>query len=398
MTKDTTTPARSGPLAGLRILELGTMIAGPVVGTLLADFGAEVIKIEQPGTGDTLRQIGPFEQGESLYWNVEGRNKKSVTLDLRLPEGQALLRDLARQADAVVENFRPGTLAKWGLDYAELARANPRIVMLSISGFGQTGPNASRAAYDRIALAFGGLMHLTGYPDRPPLKSGNSLADYQSALFGAFALMMALYQRDACGGPGQHIDLALLDVQVAALANQTANHLIGGTVPRRMGNAHPNIVPYQDFPTADGDMILAIGNDGQFARFCAVAGRPEWAADERYASNAARVANRAALIPLLRQATVMRSTAEWIAALESEAVPCGPINRIDQVFADPQVIARGLRVDLPHPLAGSVPGVANPIRLSATPVTYRSAPPRLGQDTAEVLADWLGEVAADGSA
>lgn len=202
MTKDTTTPARSGPLAGLRILELGTMIAGPVVGTLLADFGAEVIKIEQPGTGDTLRQIGPFEQGESLYWNVEGRNKKSVTLDLRLPEGQALLRDLARQADAVVENFRPGTLTKWGLNYAELARANPRIVMLSISGFGQTGPNASQAAYDRIALAFGGLMHLTGYPDRPPLKSGNSLADYQSALFGAFALMMALYQRDACGGRG----------------------------------------------------------------------------------------------------------------------------------------------------------------------------------------------------
>ncbi|ACB34844.1 L-carnitine dehydratase/bile acid-inducible protein F [Leptothrix cholodnii SP-6] len=401
--------AAPGALAGLKVLDLSRVLAGPWAGQLLADLGADVVKVERPGLGDDTRTWGPpwlkdaegRDTSDAAYFFCANRNKRSVAIDLADPAGAALVRRLAAQADVVLENFKVDGLKACGLDHATLCAAHPRLIYCSITGFGQTGPYAPRAGYDFLIQGMGGLMSVTGRADGEqgagPQKVGVALTDVMTGLYATIGVLAALAHRER-SGCGQHIDLALLDVQVAALANQTANHLIGGTVPRRMGNAHPNIVPYQDFPTADGDMILAIGNDGQFARFCAVAGRPEWAADERYASNAARVANRAALIPLLRQATVMRSTAEWIAALESEAVPCGPINRIDQVFADPQVIARGLRVDLPHPLAGSVPGVANPIRLSATPVTYRSAPPRLGQDTAEVLADWLGEVAADGSA
>jgi crotonobetainyl-CoA:carnitine CoA-transferase CaiB-like acyl-CoA transferase len=388
-------------LQGLKVLDLSRVLAGPWAGQLLADLGADVVKVERPGAGDDTRGWGPpwlkDAQGQdttdAAYFFSANRNKRSVTIDIGLPEGQALVRRLALQADVVLENFKVGGLKQYGLDHASLCALNPRLIHCSITGFGQTGPYAARAGYDFLIQGMGGLMSVTGVPDGEPgagpQKVGVALTDIMTGLYATIAVLAALAHRERTG-QGQHIDLALLDVQIACLANQTANHLIGGVVPRRMGNAHPNIVPYQDFPTADGDMILAIGNDSQFAKFCAVAGRSEWAADARFATNAARVTNRAALIPLLRQATVMRSSAEWMSLLEAAGVPCGPINRLDQVFADPQVQARGLRIDLPHPVAGSVPGVANPIRLSASPVSYRNAPPTLGQHSDEVLAQWLG--------
>ena len=394
----------AGALSHLRVLDLSRVLAGPWCTQNLADMGADVIKIEKPGEGDDTRHWGPpffpDAQGQptsnACYFVSCNRNKRSVTVDMATPEGQELIRELARQSDVVVENFKTGGLARYGLDYASLSALNPRLIYCSVTGFGQTGPYAPRAGYDFLIQGMGGLMSVTGRSDAEdgagPQKVGVALTDILTGLHAVIGVLAALRHRDLTG-EGQHIDLALLDVQVAALANQTANWLIGGVVPKRMGNAHPNIVPYQDFPTLDGDMILAIGNDGQFARFCEVAGHAEWATDTRFTTNAARVANRAVLIPLMRQATVMRTTRDWIAALESKAVPCGPINRLDEVFADPQVTARGLRVDLPHPVAGSVPGVANPIRLSATPVVHRSAPPTLGQHTDEVLADWLDEPA-----
>jgi crotonobetainyl-CoA:carnitine CoA-transferase CaiB-like acyl-CoA transferase len=391
-----------GALTGLKVLDLSRVLAGPWAGQLLADLGADVVKVERPGLGDDTRSWGPpwlkdtdgDDTSDAAYFFCTNRNKRSVAIDLADPAGAALVRRLAAQADVVLENFKVGGLSAYGLDHETLCAANPRLIYCSITGFGQTGPYAQRAGYDFLIQGMGGLMSVTGRADGEegagPQKVGVALTDVMTGLYATIGVLAALAHRER-SGCGQHIDMALLDVQVATLANQATSHLIGGGVPRRMGNAHPNIVPYQDFPTADGDMILAIGNDGQFARFCAVAGHPQWALDERYASNPARVAHRTTLIPLLRQTTVMRTTDEWIAALESEAVPCGPINRIDQVFADPQVQARGLRITLPHPAAGQVPGVANPIRLSATPVTYRSAPPLLGQHTAEVLADWLGD-------
>ena len=298
----------------------------------------------------------------------------------------------------VLENFKVGGLKPYGLDADSLRALNPRLVVCSITGFGQTGPYATRAGYDFLVQGMGGLMSLTGRADGEegagPQKVGVALTDILTGLYATVAVQAALAERER-SGLGQHIDLALLDVQVACLANQASNYLAGGVVPRRMGNAHPNIVPYQDFPTADGDMILAIGNDGQFARFCEIAGHAEWARDERFATNPARVAHRATLIPLLRQTTVLRTTREWIDALEAAAVPCGPINRLDEVFADPQVVARGLRIDLPHPLAGKVPLVANPVRFSASPVDHGRPPPLRGQHTDEVVAEWLGSACDD---
>ena len=388
-------------LNGLKVLDLSRVLAGPWAGQMLADLGADVVKVERPGSGDDTRTWGPpwlkdadgRDTSDAAYFFCANRNKRSVAIDMATPDGQALLQRLAAEADVVLENFKVGGLKQYGLDHETLCARHPRLIYCSITGFGQTGPYAPRAGYDFLIQGMGGLMSVTGRSDAEegagPQKVGVALTDVMTGLHAAIGILAALQHRDRTG-EGQHIDLALLDVQVAALANQAGNHLISGRVPQRMGNAHPNIVPYQDFPTADGDMILAIGNDGQFVRFCEVAGRAEWAADERFATNAARVANRGVLIPLLRQTTVMRTTREWVAALESKAVPCGPINRLDEVFADPQVIARGLRVELPHPVAGVVPGVANPIRLSGTPVVYRSAPPRLGAHTAGVLADWLG--------
>jgi len=400
---------QAGALQGIKVLDLSRVLAGPWAGQMLADLGADVVKVERPGAGDDTRAWGPpwlkDEQGrdtrDAAYFFCANRNKRSVAIDIATPEGQALVRQLAAQADVLLENFKVGGLKQYGLDFDSLKAVNPRLIYCSITGFGQNGPYAQRPGYDFLIQGMGGLMSVTGPAESPradgeplpegqgPQKVGVALVDIMTGLYASIGVLAALQHRHATG-EGQHIDLALLDVQVAALANQTANYLIGGRVPRRMGNAHPNIVPYQDFPTADGDMIVAVGNDGQFARLAESAGHAEWATDERFSTNAARVANRATLIPLLRQATVLRTTREWIERLEAAGVPCGPINRLDEVFADPQVLARGLRVELPHPVAGSVPGVANPIRLSASPVAYRTAPPTLGQHTDEVLKDWLG--------
>ena len=390
-----------GALAGLKVLDLSRVLAGPWASQMLGDLGADVVKVERPEVGDDTRRWGPpwvadaqgADSDQAAYFQCANRNKRSLVIDMATPEGQAQIRALASRADVVLENFKVGGLKAYGLDADSLRALNPRLIYCSITGFGQTGPYAPRAGYDFLIQGMGGLMSLTGRADSEegagPQKVGVALVDIMTGLYASIAVLAALNHRHA-SGEGQHIDLALLDVQVATLANQAANYLTSGVAPRRMGNAHPNIVPYQDFPTADGDMILAIGNDGQFAKFCAVAGHAEWAQDERFASNPARVAHRATLIPLLRQATVMKPTAEWIALLEAAGVPCGPINRLPEVFADPQVQARGLRIDLPHPAFGSVPLVANPIRLSATPVQYRQAPPTLGEHTEAVLADWLG--------
>ncbi len=392
--------AAAGALAHLRVLDLSRVLAGPWASQLLGDLGADVIKIERPGEqgrgGDDTRGWGPpwladgagRPSADAAYFLCANRNKRSLTVDITQAAGQQIVRELAARCDVVLENFKVGGLAAYGLDYASLASLNPRLVYCSITGFGQDGPYAARAGYDFLIQGMGGLMSITGRADDEdgagPQKVGVALTDILTGLYAGNAILAALAHRDRTG-QGQHIDLALLDVQVACLANQAMNYLVSGRAPRRLGNGHPNIVPYQDFPTADGDMILAIGNDGQFARFCAIAGHPEWAADERFATNAARVRQRAALIPLLRQATVMKTTAAWIALLEQAAVPCGPINDLAGVFADPQVVHRGLHVDMPHAAGGVAPQVANPIRFSATPVGYRLAPPLLGQDTDQVL-------------
>ena len=390
-----------GALAGLKVLDLSRVLAGPWASQLLGDLGADVIKVEKPGAdgkgGDDTRGWGPpwLADGagkpttDAAYFLCTNRNKRSLTVDMTRPEGQAILRELAAQSDVVLENFKVGGLKAYGLDYASLAALNPKLVYCSITGFGQDGPYAARAGYDFLIQGMGGLMSVTGRADDEegagPQKVGVALTDILTGLYATIAIQAALVHREQ-SGRGQHIDLALLDVQVACLANQAMNYLVSGRAPRRMGNGHPNIVPYQDFPTADGDMILAIGNDGQFARFCDIAGHAAWAADPR------RVAGE--LIPLLRQATVMKTTAQWIALLENAAVPCGPINDLAAVFADPQVLHRGLRVDLPHAAGGTAPQVANPIRFSATPIGYRHAPPLLGQDTEAILGE-LGRSAED---
>ena len=394
-------PPRRAPLDGIRVLDLSRVLAGPWCGQLLADLGADVVKVERPQGGDDTRAWGPPNlkdadgkpTSESAYYLCTNRNKRSITIDIAQPSGQALIRRLAARADVVIENFKCGGLAKYGLDYPALAASNPRLVYCSITGFGQTGPYAARAGYDLLIQGMGGLMSITGRADTDegggPQKVGVALTDIMTGLYATIAVQAALAERER-SGRGQHIDLALLDVQVACLANQASNFLAGGVVPRRMGNAHPNIVPYQDFQTADGYMILAVGNDAQFARFCEVAGHAEWARDERFASNPQRVAHRAELIAMIREATLKRTTREWVEALEAAGVPCGPINRIDQVFEDAQVRARGLCIELPHAAAGVVPLVANPIRLSETPVEYRRAPPMLGEHSQQVLQDWLG--------
>ena len=390
-----------GALSHLRVLDLSRVLAGPWAGQILADLGAEVIKIERPGNGDDTRAWGPpflknsrgENTSEAAYYLSANRNKQSVTIDFTQPEGQKLVRELAAKSDIVIENFKVGGLKAYGLDYESLQLENPRLIYCSITGFGQTGPYAKRAGYDFMIQGLGGLMSLTGRPEGEdgagPVKVGVALTDILTGLYSTSAILAALAHRDQ-GGPGQHIDMALLDVQVACLANQAMNYLTTGVSPRRLGNAHPNIVPYQDFPTADGDFILTVGNDSQFRKFAEVAGHPQWTDDPRFSTNKQRVAHRAELIPLIRQATVFKTTAEWVAALEVAGVPCGPINDVAQVFADPQVQFRGLKVELPHALGGSVPQVASPIRLSATPVEYRRAPPLLGEHTLEVLTGVLG--------
>ncbi|MEP1895004.1 MAG: CaiB/BaiF CoA-transferase family protein [Alloalcanivorax venustensis] len=388
-------------LDGLRVLDLSRVLAGPWAGQILGDLGAEVIKVERPGRGDDTRAWGPpylnDDQGaptsESAYYLSANRNKQSVTIDITRPEGQRLVKQLVAESDVLLENFKVGGLKRYGLDYESLAAINPRLIYCSITGFGQDGPYAERPGYDFLIQGMGGLMSITGQPGGEPgggpVKAGVALTDITTGLYAAIAVLAAVNHRHQ-SGEGQHIDMALLDVQVATLANQAMNFLTSGTAPTRMGNAHPNIVPYQTFPAADGDIILTIGNDDQFARFCDAAGRPEWASDERYASNAARVANRDTLIPALRQTTVMKTTAEWLRLLEDAGVPGGPVNTIEQVFQDPQVQHRGLRIDLSHPLTQSVPLVGSPLRLSGSPVRYQAAPPLLGEHTAEVLTGLLG--------
>ncbi|WP_165678052.1 CaiB/BaiF CoA transferase family protein [Metapseudomonas otitidis] len=391
----------AGALSHIRVLDLSRVLAGPWSGQILADLGADVIKVERPGSGDDTRAWGPpylkdadgRDTSEAAYFLSANRNKQSVTIDFTLTEGQELVRRLAAESDILIENFKVGGLAAYGLDYESLKAINPRLIYCSITGFGQFGPYAKRAGYDFMIQGLGGLMSLTGRADQEegagPVKVGVALTDILTGLYSSVAILAALTARETTGR-GQHIDMALLDVQVACLANQAMNYLTTGVPPRRLGNAHPNIVPYQDFPTADGDFILTVGNDGQFRKFCEVAGHPEWADDPRFASNKARVANRAELIPLIRQATVFKTTTEWVAALEAVGVPCGPINDLAAVFEDPQVLARGLKVELPHALAGAVAQVASPLRLSDTPVEYRMAPPRLGEHTASVLERVLG--------
>lgn len=391
----------SGALSHLRVLDLSRVLAGPWCGQNLADLGAEVIKVERPKVGDDTRHWGPpylrdgegRDTSEAAYFLAANRNKQSLTLDFTQAEGQRLVRELAARSDILIENFKVGGLAAYGLDYASLKAINPRLIYCSITGFGQSGPYAKRAGYDFMIQGLGGLMSLTGQPDGGegggPVKVGVALTDILTGLYATVAVLAALAHRDKTG-EGQHIDMALLDVQVACLANQAMNYLTTGVSPKRLGNAHPNIVPYQAFPTADGDLILTVGNDSQFRKFCEVAGHPEWGADPRFASNGQRVAHRAELIPLIRQATVFRTTAQWVGLLEAAGVPCGPVNDLQQVFADPQVIARGLRLDLPHPLAGNTPQVASPLRLSASPVEYRQAPPLLGEHTERVLGEVLG--------
>lgn len=390
-----------GALSHLRVLDLSRVLAGPWAGQILADLGADVIKIERPGNGDDTRAWGPpFLKGvdgtntsEAAYYLSANRNKQSVTIDFTRPEGQKLIRELVAKSDIVIENFKVGGLKAYGLDYQSLQAENPRLIYCSITGFGQTGPYAKRAGYDFMIQGLGGLMSLTGRPEGEdgagPVKVGVALTDILTGLYSTSAILAALAHRDQ-SGIGQHIDMALLDVQVACLANQAMNYLTTGIAPCRLGNAHPNIVPYQDFPTADGDFILTVGNDSQFRKFAEVAGQPQWADDPRFSSNKQRVAHRAELIPLIRQATVFKTTTEWVSALESAGVPCGPINDVAQVFADPQVQARGLAISLPHALGGVVPQVASPIRLSLTPVEYRRAPPLLGEHTLEVLTQVLG--------
>jgi crotonobetainyl-CoA:carnitine CoA-transferase CaiB-like acyl-CoA transferase len=361
------------PLAGLKVLELARILAGPWAGQLLADLGAEVIKVERPGVGDDTRHWGPpfAEDGAAAYFHACNRGKKSVAIDLESEAGQEQVRALASDADVLIENFKVGGLAKYGLDHASLSSANPGLVYCSITGFGQTGPYASRAGYDFIIQGMGGAMSLTGEPDGEPQKSGVAYADLFTGLYSTVAILAALRERDHTGR-GAHIDMALLDSQVSVLANQALNWMVSGKVPHRMGNGHANLVPYQAFKVADGEVIVAVGNDRQFERLCAILELEELAADERFRTNPARVVNRAELIPILAEAMLSRSRAEFSEALEAAGIPAGPINPIDAVFADPQVVARGLQLDLP--------GLASPIVIDGKRQVAERGSPRLGED------------------
>lgn len=387
-------------LNGVRVLDLSRVLAGPWATQLLADLGADVIKIERPGSGDDTRAWGPpFVGGEggaprqSAYFLCTNRAKRSVCVDLASAEGQQIIRELASQSDVLVENFRVGGLARYGLGYPALKQEQPGLIYCSITGYGQTGPYRDRASYDFITQGLGGLMSITGQPDcqagAGPMKVGVALVDIITGLYAATAILAALHHRSHTG-EGQHIDLALLDCLVASLANQASSYLVSGKNPDRIGNAHPSIVPYQVFSASDGEIILAVGNDEQFKRFCTTAGCPELCQDPRYETNAQRVLNRTTLIPILQQIIRTRSRAQWIEALLDTGVPAGPINSLSEVFADLQVQHRSLAVTLQHHRLGTLPGVACPIRLSSTPVTYEQAPPLLGEHTGEVLTSLLG--------
>ncbi len=388
-------------LGHLRVLDLTRVLAGPWCTQLLADLGADVIKIERPGSGDDTRAWGPpylkdaegRDTSEAAYYLAANRGKRSVTVDISKPAGQRLLRQLAERSDIVIENYKVGQLAKYGLDYPSLAALNPRLVYCSITGFGQDGPYRDRAGYDFIIQAMSGFMSITGErDDRPgggPQKAGVAITDLMTGMYAAVAILAAVAQRER-SGRGQYIDLALFDSAVAMLANMNMNYLVTGVPPGRVGNAHANIVPYQVFAAADGHVVVAVCNDSQFGRFCEIAGCAELAADPRFARNADRVRHRDVLVPLLEPIVRGKPVAFWTDRLEAAGVPCGPINSIAQAFADPQAVARGLRIELPHPRAGTVPLVATPVRMSDSPPDYRRAPPLLGEHTEEVLRELLG--------
>ena len=395
-----------GPLSGVKVLDLSRVLAGPWATQMLADLGADVIKIERPDGGDETRAWGPpylkdaqgRDTSESAYYLSANRGKRSVAIDLAGPDGQKLVRDLALQSDVLVENFKVGGLAKHGLGWSDLAALNSRLIYCSISAFGQDGPLAQGPGYDAMMQAMGGLMSINGLPDGEPgggpQKVGVAVVDLMAGMYAVSAISAALYEREI-SGKGQYIELALLDTLVAWLANQSMNFLVSGRPPQRQGSAHPNIVPYQPFGTADGRLMLAVGNDRQFVRFCAIAGCPELARDERFATNEQRVAHRSSLVPMIADLLRARGTQEWLGALRAASIPCGPINDLAQVFGEPQVIHRQLKISLPHPTAGQAPGVRNPIRYSRSELEHRLAPPLLGEHTQAVLEERLGLGAAE---
>lgn len=394
-----TSQTSPGALSGLRVLDMTRILAGPFCTQMLGDLGADVIKIERPGAGDDTRHWGPNyvkdadgnDTGESAYFVSANRNKRSVTVDLSQEAGAALVRDLAKRSDILVENYKVGGLAKYGLSYDDLKVENPRLIYCSITGFGQTGPYANRAGYDFLIQGMGGIMSLTGEPAGEPMKTGVAISDVMCGMYAATAILAAVRHRDQTG-EGQYIDMALLDTQVAWLINQGLDYLTTNTPPQRLGNAHPNIVPYQAFEASDGHIILAVGNDTQFRRFCAFAQLEEVAEDGRFATNNGRVINRDELIPVVRNAIAKHSVAYWLEGLEKLGVPCGPVNNLQQVFDDPQVRARDMVVQLPHESDPRVMAhqIASPMKLSQTPVSYRHSAPGLGQHTDEVLRDVLG--------
>jgi crotonobetainyl-CoA:carnitine CoA-transferase CaiB-like acyl-CoA transferase len=379
-------------LSHLRVLDLSRVLAGPWSSQLLADMGAEVIKVERPGTGDDTRDWGPpflkdqngNDTREAAYFLAANRGKKSLSLDIAKPEGQGIIRKLTEISDIVIENFKVDGLKHYGLDYPSLKKINPRLVYCSITGFGQTGPYAHYAGYDIMIQGMGGMMSVTGERDGAPMKVGVAVTDIMTGMYATVAILAAIEHRRETG-EGQYIDLALLDTQVAMLANLASNYLVAGKIPQRLGNAHATIVPYQSFECADGHMILAVGNDSQFGKFCDIANLVAIKNDARFATNSDRVKHRDVLVPLLENIIKQRKRDDWLAALEPTGVPCGPINDMQQVFDNPQVQHRKVRVDVPHPLSGTAPTVANPIKFSATPIEYKHAPPTLGQHTDEIL-------------
>ncbi|MFQ5346466.1 MAG: CaiB/BaiF CoA transferase family protein [Rhodothalassiaceae bacterium] len=391
----------TGPLSHLTILDMSRVLAGPWAGQILADLGAKVVKVERPGAGDDTRAWGPpflkdaggRDSRESAYYLAANRGKRSIAIDIARSEGQAIVRKLAARSDALLENYRVGGLRRYGLDYESLAALHPGLVYCSITGFGQTSPLADEPGYDFLIQGMAGLMSITGAEDGPPMKVGTAIADLTTGMYAVIAILAAIAHRERTG-EGQHIDMALFDTQLGWLANQNMNYLVGGEVPRRRGNAHPNIVPYQDFATRDGYILVCVGNDRQFARFANAIGEPALAADPRYATNAARVANRKALVAIIAQRMAERESAQWLALLKAARIPAGPVNNIAEAFAHPQAVHRGLRVALDHPLGVRVPTVANPIRFSETAITYRDPPPMLGQHTDAIL----GELGYDGDA
>ncbi len=390
---------KNGPLSGLIVLDLTRILAGPFCTQILGDLGAEIIKIERPGTGDDTRRFAPpflkdqegKDTSESAYFMGANRNKRSVAIDISKIEGQRLVREIAEKADVLVENFKLGNLERYGLGYQDLRKTNAGLVYCSITGFGQTGPYAQRPGYDPLIQAMGGIMSVTGTPEGEPMKAGVPIADIMAGMYASVAINAALRSREV-DGKGQYIDIGMLDTQVAWLSIQAMNFLIGGENPARLGNGHPNIVPYQVFKTADGHIMVTIGNDSQFQRFCEFVGHSEISRDEKFSSNSARVKNRDELIPILEPIFLSKGSTEWLQELEERSIGCGPINNVNEIFEDPQVLDRGMKIEMPHPAVGgaSAPMVASPLRFSETPVSYRHAPPMLGADTEAVLNEFLG--------